>query len=191
MGGDGDDILLGLDGRDLLQGGAGNDDLRGGADDDVLRGGDGNDSLSGNGGDDILLGEAGDDFLDGNGGRDLLIGGTGADVIHGQSDDDILIAGFTDHDDNQAALNAIRAEWTSCRSYAQRVDNLRNGGCGVNGSVRLNDTTVHDDGVRDVLEGDQGNDWFLYNADGDQEATRDVVADLHRNELASDIDFGV
>ena len=57
----------------------------------------------------------------------------------GNSGDDILIAGTTAFDHNQAALAAIMAEWTSARSYADRVANLSGTGSGPrdNGSVFL------------------------------------------------------
>jgi hypothetical protein len=49
---------------------------------------------------------------------------------------------------------------------------------------------VFDDMVQDVLTGDQGLDWFLFNADGDGDPdTKDKVTDLNASEFASDIDF--
>jgi Ca2+-binding RTX toxin-like protein len=43
--------------------------------------------------------------------------------------------------------------------------------------------------VADVLTGDDGQDWFLFNADGDNQAKKDKVTDLHATELAGDLDF--
>jgi Ca2+-binding RTX toxin-like protein len=56
--------------------------------------------------------------------------------------------------------------------------------------VFLNNTTVHDDAAADVLTGSSGQDWFLFNNDGDGGIT-DAVTDLHTFEamFASDIDF--
>lgn len=143
-GGDQNDSLLGGGGDDSLAGGAGFDTLRGqgGADrllgdedddqlfggngDDLLRGGGGNDRLSGDDGNDILLGEGGSNVLFGGLGRDLLIGGRQVDRLDGGGGEDILIAGITQHDNNEAALLAILAEWTSRRTYGERVANLRN-----------------------------------------------------------------
>src|SRR5262249_35026135 len=88
-----------------------------------LYGGDGNDTLHGGAGNDVLPGGAGNDPLHGGQGQDLLIGGTGADDLVGNADGDLLIAGTTAHDDNQEALCAIMAEWTSSHSYASRVAN--------------------------------------------------------------------
>jgi hypothetical protein len=54
----------------------------------------------------------------------------------------------------------------------------------------LNGQTVCDDGDRDVLTGNAGLDWFLFNADGDGfEPDRDVASDLRSNELLLDIDI--
>jgi hypothetical protein len=152
-----------------------------------LHGGAGNDRLKGGGGHDILVGGVGDDILIGGEGRDLLVGGVGRDHVYGNAGDDILIAGGTVHDGSAEALRAVLAEWTSAHSYAARVQNLAQGG-GLNGGILLNDATVLDDGVRDVLTGDGGLDWFLYNRDGDG-GTRDEVTDAQSGEVRSDIDI--
>jgi hypothetical protein len=76
-------------------------------------------------------------------------------------------------------------EWIRCdRTYTQRVTDLVNGG-GLNGSVLLNDQTVHDDGACDRLTGSAGRDWFFANLDC---GVRDVVTDDHNNEYTNDID---
>jgi Ca2+-binding RTX toxin-like protein len=156
----------------------------------TIYGGLGNDKLRGGSGHDILIGGDGDDLLVGGDGRDLLIGGAGSDRLIGDAQDDILIAGDTDYDDNPSALRDIMAEWTSSRTYSQRVQNLRDGGSGtrLNGTTLLNDTTVHDDHCIDTLTGNQGLDWFLYNADAPQ-SWRDRITDLQAAEFATDIDF--
>ncbi|MCZ8190879.1 MAG: Ig-like domain-containing protein [Microcystis sp. LE19-338.1B] len=61
--GDGDDLIIGSNQRDILKGGIGNDSLYGGGDTDKL------------------YGEEGDDFLDGGAGLDILSGGSGADCF--------------------------------------------------------------------------------------------------------------
>jgi hypothetical protein len=94
-------------------------------------------------------------------GRDAVIGGNGTDTLFGVAHDDILIAGPTTHDEDDPALQAILAEWTSSNSYATRVNNLRNGS-GANGVFVLNSSTVSDDGLTDILWGDSGLDWFLF-----------------------------
>ena len=125
----------------------------------------------------MLPGVAGDDLVSGSEGRDLMIGGTGAERIIGNAGDDILIAGTTDHDNHAAALFLIMKEWTRTdASFLIRVAHLENGG-GWNAGFWLNDTTVHDDHTEDVLTGAEGNDWFLFNRDGDG-GVKDKVTDL-------------
>ena len=68
VGGAGNDLLIGGDGRDRLNGKSGHD---------TLLGGDGNDRLYGGAGRDVLAGEQGNDRLNGQGGRDRLSGGGG------------------------------------------------------------------------------------------------------------------
>ncbi len=167
-----------------------------------LYGGDGDDRLKGGDGDDVLLGGDGDDLLVGGGGRDLLVGGRGADRIVGNADDDVLVAGSTAFDRVDSALAAIVAEWTSARSYAQRVANLRGETASgafaarANGEVFLavdggfgRAVTVFDDGDADLLTGASGQDWFLFNVDGDDDARKDRATDLSAVEFAADLDF--
>jgi streptogramin lyase len=168
FGGLGNDTLFGETGKDQLFGEAGNDVLLGGDNNDFLFGGTGNDQLFGQAGNDQLFGENGNDIIvggDGNdklfggNGRDLLIGGDGSDQLFGETGDDILVSGSTANDENQEALAAIEAEWTSSNNYATRVSNITSGG-GANGSFTLDDTTVIDDGLVDLLYGGGGSDWF-------------------------------
>jgi hypothetical protein len=146
---------------------------------DLLQGGGGNDVLVGGGGNDVLVGGGGDDTLIAGKGRDLLIGGSGPAHLVGNSGDDILIAGTTAFDHNDAALAAIMAEWTSARSYADRVANLSGTGSGPreNGNDFLiasgPNATVFDNGAIDVLDGGSGMDWFF--ADQSGGVAQDVV----------------
>ena len=206
-GGEGDDLLAGQAGHDTLGGGAGNDDVwagngndnvRGDAgNDDVLagpgndlvRGGDGNDTLAGGLGNDILLGDGGDDAIDGGDGRDVLIGGRGADGLRGSGGDDILIAGTTSFDASDRQLAQIRAEWTSLKSYANRVANLRGSrnpqyAARRNGNTFLRaGSTVLDDDAVDHLTGDAGFDWFLL--DLVLPAPIDAITDLAAGEATN------
>jgi len=174
---------------------AGNDDIQvatGITNSVWLYGGGGDDRLSGGSGNDVLLGGDGNDTLQGGSGRDLLIGGNGGDRLLGDSDDDILIAGTTDHDASAAALCQIMDEWTRPGAdFATRVNHLKGPAGGLNGAFFLNDQTVHDDGVQDLLTGSSGSDWFLFNKDGDGDPTKkDKVTDASNVEanLAIDID---
>jgi Ca2+-binding RTX toxin-like protein len=170
LGDAGDDVAHGGPGNDRVEGGAGTDELHGDEGDDLVRGGDGNDVLRGEGGNDILLGEADRDDLAGDLGRDVLIGGRQVDALAGGDGEDILISGYTDFDNSNRALFAVRAEWASARAYDDRVRNLR-GLPGPTFAMRLNgdtflvapgaNSTVFFDGEPNVLNGQVDDDWFF------------------------------
>ncbi|WJV57188.1 Ig-like domain-containing protein [Pectobacteriaceae bacterium C111] len=78
------DLSSSHDGNDILNGGVGNDILFGQGGKDVLNGGMGNDILYGGSGDDILIGGSGNNILTGGAGADTFTwqsGDTGHDVI--------------------------------------------------------------------------------------------------------------
>ena len=155
----GHDQMTGGHAGDRLEGGDGVDRIWGQAGDDLILGGEGNDQIDGREGNDIVVGGDGDDSLGGSGGRDLLIGGIGADRADGGAGDDLLIAGRTSYDDNDAALAAILAEWTSAADLATRSANLSSG---ISGGIALRwGETVHDDGLADCLNGSSGADWLF------------------------------
>lgn len=70
--------------------GVGSQTFEGGEGDDVVFGERGNDILRGGPGNDQLFGGIGDDLLEGGGGDDRLVGGFGADSIDGEGDDDYV-----------------------------------------------------------------------------------------------------
>ncbi|MFN0051423.1 MAG: calcium-binding protein, partial [Planctomycetales bacterium] len=133
-----------------------------------LIGGSGADALTGNGLTNLIIGAAGNDTVLGGAGRDLVVGGSGSDTVRGGTDDDIVIGGTMSYYNeatrvlNQVAITAILAEWNRTDSdYTTRISRLKNGG-GLNGTYKLNSTTVVlDDGAVDILYGDAGLDWFL------------------------------
>jgi predicted outer membrane repeat protein len=151
-----------------------------------LYAGPGNDLMQGGGGNDVLVGGAGNDTLIAGSGRDLLIGGSGAAQLVGNSGDDILIAGTTAFDTNQAALAALMAEWTSARSYADRVANLSGTGSGPrnNGSVFLiasgPGATVFATTAVDQLLGGSGMNWYFAKQSG---TVKDLLTGLHDGEI--------
>lgn len=123
-------------------------------------------TLDGGEGHDVLFGGSKNDSLIGGGGRDLLIGGTGIDVLNGNAGDDILIGGtITSAISTPAALTAIMAEWSSAGDLATRQSHLLNGG-GLNGTNKLNNTTVKNDtSAKDSLTGGgDETDWFFQSA---------------------------
>jgi hypothetical protein len=134
----------------------------------------------------VVFGQAGDDHVTA---AALTVpveifGGAGADRLIGDADDDILIGGYTAHDGDLLALRLIAAEWNSTRSYPGRIDNLRGTTPGgLNGPALLRaDVTTWDDRAVDLLAGEAGRDWFLFNAD------RDGVVAPASSELLDDVD---
>ena len=131
-----------------------------------LYGGNGTDTLIGGGGENVLSGGADRDLLQGGSGRNLLLGGDGADTLRGGIGDDLLIGGRTTYDNNNAALAAIMAEWTSTRSFTQRRNNLTAGITDpVLGLIQLKTgTTVLAStswAAHDSLYGGSGNNWLV------------------------------
>ncbi|MGN6557387.1 MAG: calcium-binding protein [Solirubrobacterales bacterium] len=81
-GGEGDDIVFGERGNDILRGGPGNDQLFGGIGDDLLEGGPGNDRLVGGFGADSIDGQEGDDYVRGDSTIDRIFDtGGGTDTL--------------------------------------------------------------------------------------------------------------
>jgi Ca2+-binding RTX toxin-like protein len=81
-GGEGDDVVYGERGNDILRGGGGNDQLFGGIGDDLLEGGPGNDRLVGGFGADSIDGEEGDDYVRGDSTIDRIFDtGGGTDTL--------------------------------------------------------------------------------------------------------------
>lgn len=188
-------------GRLMAYGGAGNDLLSVGLltnRDGWLFGGAGDDLLNGGPGEDVLVGGEGYDLAAGGFGRDLIIGGAGADALFGNYDEDVIVAGTTAFDASELALGLIMAEWTSSRSYQQRVANLEGTGSGTSWNDRANGgtflvaqpggshgVTVFDDGDSDLLAGGLDRDWFFANLLG--EGDLDFIADLTWRDLAEDL----
>jgi peptidyl-prolyl cis-trans isomerase B (cyclophilin B) len=78
-GGNGNDVLEGLNGNDFGSGGNGND---------VIVGNKGSDSLSGDDGDDLIRGGQDGDFIFGGNGNDLIFGDLGTDAMRGGEGND-------------------------------------------------------------------------------------------------------
>ncbi len=142
------------------------DFIEGNNSDNILAGLAGNDQIFGLNGNDVLIGGVGNDQLYGGLGRDLLIGGTGSDWLFGGSGDDILISGSSnlletesEVSSNFTAIRAIMAEWTSNRSYTQRINRLRTG-VGPGNSIALNSSSILSDDEIDQAFGEGGDDWF-------------------------------
>ncbi len=194
--GDGRNTVKAAGGDNLIVTGAGNDRITTEGGRDVIRSGGGDDRIHSGGGDDIVVGGAGNDRIDGGEGRDLLIGGLGADRLDDDDHENLIVAGFTSFDFNDAALRALSDEWTSTRTYAQRVQNLSGDATGPTYGARQNQTfflrgddgpqqTVFDDGAIDDLDGGKALDWFLAELEG---PSADKRTGLTTGEQAADLD---
>lgn len=130
--GRGDDTVSAGGGHDIVRGGLGNDTINGEAGNDTLYGGDGNDILNGGDDYDVLYGDDGDDTLDGGAGGDVLHGGDGNDTVNGGDGLDTL--------------------------HGDAGNDILDGGDG--------DDLLYGDAGNDTLEGGAGYD-ALYGGDGD------------------------
>ena len=184
----GKDVVTAGDGNDWVDAGGGADSVAGGIGDDVLIGGDGAEGAA-----DTLLGGDGRDILVGDMGNlpHRIVSG-GADSLDGGNGEDIVIAGaYLPTDD--IALAAIQWEWTSARSYAERVADISgaSGGVGDNGTYFLTaGTNVFNDRtsaqspttlVVDHVLGGNDADWLFY------DVTEDIATDKTASELAVDL----
>ena len=194
--GEGRNTVTADGGDNLIVTGAGNDRITTKGGRDVIRSGGGDDRIHSGGGDDIIVGGTGNDRIDGGEGRDLLIGGLGADRLDDDDQENLIVAGFTSFDFNDAALRALSDEWTSTRTYAQRVQNLSGDATGSTFGARQNQTfflrgddgpqqTVFDDGAIDDLDGGKALDWFLAELEG---PSADKRSGLTTGEQATDLD---
>lgn len=161
-----------------LNSGSSIENVIGGKGDDRLIGNSLGNRITGNGGNDILVGLSGSDILFGGSGRDVLIGGFGTDRLNGGAEDDILIAGRTTSDTVTDDLDAIRTEWTSSRSYAERITNLRTGAANASLTARVN--VLNDGASADRLTGGSGEDWYF-------QSLSDVITDLVIGELVDEL----
>lgn len=90
LGTDGDDVLVGTAGPDVIRAGSGDDVVYGLGGDDVICGGNGLDRLFGGPGDDAIDGGNGDDLVVGEDGADRVYGARGVDTVYGGSGSDLL-----------------------------------------------------------------------------------------------------
>jgi Ca2+-binding RTX toxin-like protein len=141
----GDDNLDGGNGRDLLIGGNGNDYANGGMGEDFIIGGNGRDTLLGGWNDDCLAGQLGNDSMRGGTGNDLMSGGDGEDTMYGGSHNDTM-SGNAGHD----YINAGNGHDVA---YGNSGDDVMRGWNG-------NDSMRGDCGD-DALDGGRGNDLLL------------------------------
>jgi len=163
-------------------GGVGNDVMAGGRAGDLLDGGVGNDFFLG-----TTATSDGNDTMIGGDGRDFFYGSLGADSIVGGAGEDLMISGSVDFGAEGGVLEgltAIRNEWLSSRSYADRVANILGTGSGnkANGNFFLQTgVTIFDDGAIDTLVGGADMDWFIYTF------LQDLATDVEPGEEETDM----
>ena len=88
--GAGNDVIMEDGGNDIIDGGEGDDVIYSGADNDVVLGGSGGDVVFAGLGNDLAIGGDGNDALFGEGGNDVIFGGAGNDLIYGDVGNDVL-----------------------------------------------------------------------------------------------------
>jgi Ca2+-binding RTX toxin-like protein len=136
------DIIVGLDGDNVIDAGRGQDRISTGSGNDRIDGGNGSDEIEAGGGNDQVIGGNGGDWIYGEDGDDRLDGGNGDDwVFAGNGNDTALGGAGSDYVDGGAG------------------DDLLSGGEGVDG-------LFGGDG-HDVLQGEDGDDWLLGEAGTD------------------------
>jgi uncharacterized delta-60 repeat protein len=180
----------------IVFGGPGDDSIKGGAGHDIIVGGAGADLIHGSEGRDILIGGDGADRIMGNADEDILVAGFTSHDSNIKALQGIQSEWIMDCDSSRC-------------DYGQRSASILNRIVIIDGHIyhpaptieedpisllhRNNedffftpdgpDATVFDDGDADVLTGNQGQDLFLFNNDGEVD---DVVTDLSASE---DIDW--
>jgi Ca2+-binding RTX toxin-like protein len=90
QGWDGNDRVIGSNGRDYMDGEYGNDSLYGGDGNDFIWGGYGNDTIHGGNGDDKLTGWYGNDLIYGDNGNDIIDENRQGHTIYGGAGDDTI-----------------------------------------------------------------------------------------------------
>ena len=191
FGGNGNDVLTGGSGGDLLFGQAGNDTLLGKGGADFLFGGAGNDILTGGDGDDQVFGEAGNDRMIWNPGddSDLFEGGDGNDTaeVNGGNGAEVFTATangtrvrfdrtnpapfFLDIGTTENLvlnMNGGDDTFSATGNLAALMTFTIDGGTGNDTILggNGNDTLLGGDG-NDFIDGNQGNDTILLGAGDD------------------------
>ncbi|SFG13752.1 calcium-binding protein [Neptunomonas qingdaonensis] len=154
--GNGDDLLEGGDGADSLYGGGGNDRIVGGALDGSSAEGD-NDVAYGGAGDDVVIGAAGDD---------RLYGGEGDDQLQG----DFYSYGEAHLPSEQHGNDFLFGGAGNDKLLGHSGDDTLSGGYGTDELIggNGNDVLNGGHGSGDFLQGDSGNDIYLFaKGDGD------------------------
>ena len=194
--GDGDDMVMGIAGRNDLKGAKGADtiigrekadSLNGGAGDDVVAGFGGADRISGGSGNDRLFGGSANDrdfaanTLKGGPGQDTLFGGNGGDTLLGGAGNDRLFANRGEGKDyNENTLRGGNGD--------DRLTGGEGGDTLVGG--RGNDILKGGAGW-DVLKGGAGRDQLTGGANRDRDTFAFSKADIGDQDVIRDFELGI
>lgn len=185
-GGEGDDVVYGERGNDILRGGPGNDQLFGGIGDDLLEGGPGNDRLLGGFGGDSIDGQEGDDYARGDATIDRIFdSGGGIDTLSYSTgvtpgfEGTIGVAGFPAPGGERGLRLDMRAGERNANNGLARlgggVDEVEAQSFEIVIGTPFSDyligtddpQTIYGGGGADVLLGEGGGDTLVGGADGD------------------------
>ncbi len=192
IGGDGDDVIEGRAGNDLIFGDAGDDELLGGDNNDTVEGGTGNDKIAGGAGNDILRGGDGNDTLIGGAGADNMDGGAGLDRLQFSGGTGTIIVNLAAN--TLTATGANDAVGDTIKNFEKIVAGTFGGSLNAIGTAGYNeisggtgDDTVEGGGAGDKLDGEAngaGGDTLSY-----KNSALGVVVDLTQSKgFAGDAD---
>src|ERR671919_354599 len=161
------DVIVGLQGWDLIDGRGENDLICGGGGDDYIKAGAGNDKVRGEGGLDTISGQGGDDRIWGGGNTDGLLGGPGDDRLYGgRGIEDNFVGGpGNDFMDGGPGLdiaefwdspNGVEADLTTGTATGHGQDEI----VSIEGLIG----SIHDD----ILTGDGGPNMFVAERGNDE-----------------------
>ena len=179
---DGDDVILGTDGPDVINAGAGDDVICGEGGADTIVAGAGNDTVFGGAGADTIQASRGDDVVYGNGGDDVVRGGKGTDILNGGSGNDDLrgdkgkdtINGDSGNDKirGDKGSDSIDGGSGSDELRGGQKDDVINGGNGTDLLVGGNGPDILDGGLGiDEYNGSGGDDNCVADPNGLTEST--------------------
>ncbi len=177
VGTEGNDVLTGDDGHNIIIGLGGNDTIDGAGDSDDLFGDEGNDTIQGGAGNDFLYGGDGNDTLDGGSGVDNLDGGLGNDTyILDSASDHLREAAGEGTDEIRTNFTVTMSTGTygeienltllgtaALSALGNSLGNVMNGNSGSNtlwGDAG-NDTLWGGSGGSDSLRGEAGDDIYI------------------------------
>lgn len=103
---DGDDLIDGGNGKDVIAERGGDDETRGGNGADLIVGGAGDDAIEGGNGADRLSGGLGDDEIRGGNGADIIHGGAGHELLDGGRGPDRFVFAIGEGKDTIVRLDA-------------------------------------------------------------------------------------